>query len=128
MGMPRADISFGDHTDAKLSRQGASVLETQMKIRRFLESAIASDGGTMVCRVLLEDGSVLACGLDCRIPRTKAERTIFVGAGYPTEPGARALVRNGVEEQQFVGEVRDHVRRTPSDAEADDFLRYVLDR
>ena len=104
------------------------MLKMHMKIRRFVDSAVAADGGTMVCRVLLEHGSVLACGLDCRIPRTKAERTIFVGAGYPTEPGARTLDRNSVEERQFIDELHDYVRRTPSDAEADRFLSYILDR
>jgi hypothetical protein len=97
-------------------------------MRRFVDSAVAADGGTMVCRILLEDGNVLACGLDCRIPKTKAERTIFVGAGYPTEPGARTLIRNSVEERQFMDELSDYVRRTPSDAEAERFLKYVFDR
>jgi hypothetical protein len=99
-----------------------------MKMRRLFDSAVAADGGTMVCRVLLDDGTVLACGLDCRIPRTKAERTIFVGAGYPAEPGARTLIRGSVEEQQFIDELHNYVRRTPSDAEAENFLRYILDR
>jgi hypothetical protein len=77
---------------------------------------------------LLEDGSVLTCGLDCRIPRAKAERTIFMGAGYPTEPGARMLTRNSVEEQQFIDGLHDYVRHNPSDAEAEHFLRSILDR
>jgi len=97
-------------------------------MRRFIDSAIAPDGGTMVCRVLLEDGSVLCCGLDCRIPRAKTERTIFIGAGYPTEPGARTLNRTSVEEHRFMSELHEYVRRTPSDAEATNFLRYILDR
>lgn len=99
-----------------------------MKMRQFIDSVIARDGGTMVGRVLLDDGTVLACGLDCRIPRTKAERTIFVGASYPTDPGARSLIRDSVEERQFMNELRDHVRLTSSDADANNFLKYILDR
>jgi hypothetical protein len=99
-----------------------------MKVQRFVDCAVAADGGTMVCHVLLEDGSVLACGLDCRTPRTKAERTIFVGAGYPTERGVRTLIRNSVEERRFIDELHDYVRRAPSDTEAGSFLSYILDR
>jgi hypothetical protein len=43
----------------------------------------------MVSRVLLEDGSLLACGLDCRIPRTKRELFLL---GPVTQPSrARGL-------------------------------------
>jgi hypothetical protein len=98
------------------------------QVMHIIDSAGAADGGTMVCRVLLEDGSVLCCGLDCRIPRAKTDRTIFIGAGYPTEPGARTLIRNSVEEHRFIDELHEYARRTPSDAEANNFLRYILDR
>ena len=57
-----------------------------MKIQRFLDGAVASDGGTISCRALLDDGGVLQCGLDARIPMTKSERFIFVEADVPQAP------------------------------------------
>ena len=52
-----------------------------MKIERFLDGAVAADGGTVSCRAVLNDGTVLELGLDARIPKTKAERQILIGAG-----------------------------------------------
>jgi len=51
-----------------------------MKIERFLDGAIAADGGTIACRVALDDGTVLDLGLDSRIPKKKAERLVFINA------------------------------------------------
>jgi hypothetical protein len=99
-----------------------------MKIQRFIDGAIAADGGTISCRAALDDGSVLECGLDARIPKTKAQRLIFVGAGYPTLPGARVLARHSPEEQEFISALHEFAEREPSDESAAMFLRGVLDR
>jgi len=85
-----------------------------MKIERFLDGAIAADGGTIACRVALDDGTVLDLGLDSRIPKKKAERLVFIGAGYPTLPGARLLPRGSREEHDVVAAVRDYLDRTCS--------------
>ena len=55
------------------------------------------------------------------------ERTILVGAGYPTEQGARTLMRNSADEQQFLDALHDYVRCAPFDTNADSFLSYILD-
>jgi len=99
-----------------------------MKIARFIDGAIAADGGTSSYRVALDDGSVLECGLDARIPKTKAQRVIFVGAGYPTLPGARILPRGSADEQEFVSSLREFIGREPADKLAADFLEAILDR
>ena len=82
-----------------------------MKIERFIDGAVAGDGGTISCRVALHDGTVLDLGLDSRIPK-KAERLVFIGAGYPTLPGARFLPRGSREEQDVVAAVQDYLDRT----------------
>jgi hypothetical protein len=99
-----------------------------MKLQRFIDGAIAADGGTSSYRVALIDGSVLECGLDARIPKTKAQRVIFVGAGYPTLPGARTLSRGSTDEQEFVTSLREFIGRAPDDKLAADFLDAILDR
>ena len=99
-----------------------------MRFQRFIDGAIAADGGTSAYRVELDDGSILDCGLDARIPKTKPQRVIFVGAGYPTLPGARSFVRGSAEEQEFVGRLREFISRTPTDRLAADFLQAILDR
>ena|SRR5205809_7629684 len=83
-----------------------------MIIHRFIDGAVAGDGGTISCRVALYDGTVLELGLDSRIPKKKAERLIFIGAGYPTLPGARLLPRGSREEQDVVAAVQDYLDRT----------------
>ena len=83
-----------------------------MKIERFIDGAMAADGGTIACRVALDDGTVLDLGLDSRIPKKKAERLVFIGAGYPTLPGARMLPRGSREEQDVVAAVQDYLDRT----------------
>lgn len=99
-----------------------------MKIRRFIDGAIAADGGTISCRAALDDDSVLQCGLDARVPKTKAQRLIFVGAGYPTLPGARVLARDSAEEEEFIAALREVAEREPADKSAAMLLRGVLDR
>ena len=98
-----------------------------MKIRS-IDGAVASDGGTFGCRAVLSDDSVLPCGLDARIGRTKKERLIFVGAGYPTLPNARILPRDSAEELEFIGALQEFVNREPSDEFAAAFLNTVMDR
>jgi hypothetical protein len=83
-----------------------------MKIERFLDGAVAGDGGTIACRAALDDGTILELGLDARIPKTKAQRQVFVGAGYPTLPGARVLARNSPEEQDVIAAIQDYLDRT----------------
>jgi hypothetical protein len=99
-----------------------------MKIERLIDGAIATDGGTISCSIGLEDGTVLECGLDSRVLKTKPQRLIFVGAGYPTLPGARLLARHSPEEEQFIAALQDFVSREPSHKIASMFLRRVLDR
>jgi len=82
-----------------------------MKIQRFLDGAVAADGGTIACRAVLEDGTVLELGLDGRIPRTKKQRQVFVGAGYPTLPGVRILARQSREEE-LIGAVKEYLDRS----------------
>jgi hypothetical protein len=38
------------------------------------------------------------------------------------------LLSGSVEEHRFIDELHEYARRTPSDAEANNFLRYILDR
>ena len=119
-----------------------------MKIQRFISSAVAADGGTIVCRVALADGSEVDVGLDCRIPRPKKDRVLFIG-GYPTLPSARLLARGSQEEKTIIEAVQIYLdehcgflRREAladtnpaelreedrSDAMAVDFMRAILDR
>jgi hypothetical protein len=99
-----------------------------MKFHRFIDGAVASNGGSISCRALLDDGSVLQCGLDARIPMTKSERRIFVGADAPESPSARVVQRHSTEEQEFVAALQEFVSREPSDKVAEMLLRAVLDR
>lgn len=99
-----------------------------MKFQRFIDGAMAMDGGTLSYRVELQDGGVLECGLDCRAPKSKDQRVIFVGASYATLPGARSFERESEEEQGFIDELRDFVRSEPGDELAADFLWAILDR
>ena len=85
---------------------------TSMKIQRFIGGAVAADGGTIACQAELDDGTVLDLGLDSRIPKKKSERLVFVGAGYPTLPGARILPRGSREELDVVAAVQDYLDRT----------------
>lgn len=83
-----------------------------MKIERFLGGAVAADGGTISCRIMLHDGSELDLGLDCRIPTVRADRKIFIGAGYPTLPGARVLSRDTPEELEVINAIQDYLDRS----------------
>jgi hypothetical protein len=83
-----------------------------MKIERFVGGAVAGDGGTIACQVVLDDGTLLDVGLDSRIPKKKSERLVFVGAGYPTLPGARHLPRGSDEEREIVAAIQDYLDRT----------------
>ena len=82
-----------------------------MKISKFLDGAIAADGGTVSCRVALEDGTILEIGLDARIPKTKSEREMFIGVGYPSMTGASSLPRDSLEEREVIDAIRDYVDR-----------------
>jgi len=99
-----------------------------MKIQRFIDGMIAADGGTLSYRIAVEDGRILECGLDGRIPKTKAQRVIFVGASDPTLPGAQIFPRGSSDEQEFVGSLREFISRDPADKLATDFLKAILDR
>ena len=83
-----------------------------MEIKGFIGGAVAGDGGTISCRVMLGDGTLLDLGLDARIPKTKAERLIFIGASYPTLPGARVLPRGSPEEYDVITAIRGYLDRT----------------
>lgn len=82
-----------------------------MKISKFLGGAIAADGGTISCRAVIEDGAIVELGLDARIPKTKAEREIFIGAGYPDLPGASLLLRDSSEEYEVIEAISDYLDR-----------------
>jgi hypothetical protein len=82
-----------------------------MRIERFMSIAFASDGGTILCEVLLEDGSATYLGMDGRIPKRKSERVIFMGAGYGTQPGARIFARGSAEESAIIAAVEDVLKR-----------------
>ncbi|MGC4072347.1 MAG: hypothetical protein QM760_07500 [Nibricoccus sp.] len=99
-----------------------------MKIARFTSGAIAADGGTVACRVILDDGSELDLGVDGRIPKTKKDRVVFVGAGYPTLPGARSFARGSREEKEVVEAVRAFTKANPDSEEAGMFLRAISDQ
>jgi len=99
-----------------------------MKISRFLLSAIAADGGTIFCRVLLDDGSELDLGLDGRIPKRKKDRVVFVGASYPSLPGAKVLARDSKEESEVLAAVTFYTHLNPQDESARDFLSALIDR
>src|SRR5687767_10958849 len=79
-----------------------------MKIERFISSAIATDGGTIMCRVALADGSEVDLGLDCRIPKLKKDRLLFVGA-YPTQLGSHLLARGSKEEKEVIDAVQAYL-------------------
>ncbi|MGA2399953.1 MAG: hypothetical protein ABSG30_18105 [Steroidobacteraceae bacterium] len=98
-----------------------------MKFQRFIDGAVASDGGTISCRALLDDGRVFECGLGARIPVTRSERLIFVGSGDPVSLAARVLQRHSIEEEEFVAALQEFVNREP-DKVAEMFLRAILDR
>lgn len=83
-----------------------------MMIERFIDGAVAADGGTIAYRAILDDGSVLEVDLDSRIPKTKAQRQVFICAGYPTLPGARILGRGNREEQDVIAAIQDYLDRT----------------
>lgn len=83
-----------------------------MKIVRFIDGATAGDGGTISCRVQLADGVIIDLGLDSRIPKKKSDRLVFIGAGYPTLPGARILPRGSSEEQDIIAAIQDYLERT----------------
>jgi hypothetical protein len=83
-----------------------------MKIERFLSGAVASDGGTISCRAVLQDGTVIDLGLDSRLPKKKGDRLVFIGAGYPSLPGARILPRGCREELDLVAAIQDYLDRT----------------
>ena len=94
-----------------------------MKIKQFIEITTIADGGTISCRATLHGGTILEFGLDARTPRTKAERQIFIGASYPTLPGARILPRHGKEEQEFIAAIQAHLaQQEPSDTMARAFI------
>jgi hypothetical protein len=99
-----------------------------MKFKRFIDGWIAADGGTSTYRIELEEGDILECGLDARIPQYKSQRAIFIGACYPTLPGARSYARGSEEELDFVDTLREFIRREPTDQMALDFLQLILDR
>lgn len=80
-----------------------------MKILKFLGGAVAADGGTIVCRAILGNGTTLELGLDARIPKTKSEREVFIGAGYPNLPGASLLPRDSLEEREVIDAIRDYL-------------------
>ena len=107
---------------------GVKPLDHAMRFQRFIDGAVAADGGTSAYRVELDDGSILECGLDARIPKTKAQRVIFVGAGYPTLPGARSFARESAEEQDFVSALQEFINREPTDQLAGCFLQVILVR
>jgi hypothetical protein len=97
-----------------------------MKIDRFVSGAIATDGGSISCRAILDDGGVLDLGLDARIPRSKSERLIFVGAGGPGV--ARTIARHSTEEDEIISALREYLSRDPADEVAKLLLDGVLDR
>lgn len=82
-----------------------------MKIERFLGGAVAGDGGTITCQVELDNGTLLDLGLDARIPKKKQDRLLFVGAGYPSLPGARVLARGAREETEVIAAIQDYLDR-----------------
>lgn len=99
-----------------------------MKISRFISGAVAADGGTVSCRVVLEDGSQLDVGVDGRIPKQKKDRVVFVGAGYPTLAGARMLTRGSKEEMEVSEAVGEYAAASPNDEAAAMLARAISDR
>lgn len=93
-------------------RSSSRTADAHMKIERFVDCAVVMDGGTITCRAVLGDGTVSELGLDARIPKTKAQRHIFIGAGYPTLPNARILERGSREEQEVIAAIEDYIDRT----------------
>jgi hypothetical protein len=103
-------------------------LGNKMKITRFLYCAAAADGGTIACRVTLDDGRELDIGLDGRIPKTKKDRVLFVGAGYPTEPEARILARDSKEEEEAIQAIQTYAAEHPEDEGAGQLIHAIIDR
>jgi hypothetical protein len=91
---------------------------------------ILADGGTTVSRAQLADGSEVWLGLDRRIPKLRKEHVLFVGADYPTKPGARVLAKGSEEEAEVIAALQDYVARLPGreDSAAVDFLEALHDR
>ncbi|MBK8477803.1 MAG: hypothetical protein IPL39_16305 [Opitutaceae bacterium] len=77
--------------------------------------------------VVLDDGRGIRHRVDGRIPKTKNERVVFVGAGYPSLPGARALSRESPEEKEVIEAIAEFVRRAPSEP-ATMLLNAITDR
>ncbi len=119
-----------------------------MNIHRFIWSAVASDGGTTVCRVALSDGCEVEIGVDARIPKRKEDRLLFLGP-YPTDPASRILARGSGQEKEVIDAIQEYLdvrcgflRREAlaganlvdlpeedhSDAIAVDMMRIILDR
>jgi hypothetical protein len=97
---------------AEVKRQPAlDIKHTHMKINRFIDGAIATDGGTISCRAELDNGTVWELGLDARIPKTKDQRQIFIGAGYPTLPGSSILDRGSNRELEVIAAIQDYLDR-----------------
>ncbi len=81
-----------------------------MEIRQFKSGAVAADGGTMSYEVELSDESMCYIGLDARIPQRKSEWCIFIGAGYPTLPGACLLEQGSAEEREVIQAIEQYIR------------------
>jgi hypothetical protein len=99
-----------------------------MKIKRFLGGGVAGDGGTISCQAELDNGTIFDVGLDGRISTKKAERRIFVGAGYPTAPGARFLERGSAEENGVIAAIQELLGRDKSDEMSLALLKAILER
>jgi len=99
-----------------------------MNITRFLYCAAAADGGTIACRVVLDDGRELDIGLDGRIPKKKKDRVLFVGAGYPAEPEAKILARDSKEEKEAIESIQLYVAKHPEDEGATHLMHAIIDR
>ncbi len=100
----------------------------KIKIARFLSGAVAADGGTVTCRVVLADGSELDLGVDGRIPKQKKDRVLFIGAGYPTLPNARVISRGSKEENEVIDAVQAYVHEHASAEEAAMLLEAIVER
>jgi hypothetical protein len=83
-----------------------------MRIERFVSGMILTDGGTLACRVVLDDGAEVGLGLDARVPRSEAERLVFIGSDDPASSDARFLARGSVEEREVVAAIEDYLDRS----------------
>lgn len=79
-----------------------------MNIKRFIDLGIAADGGTIVCRVELSDGTEISIGLDGRIPKLKKDRILFLGT-YPTAPGCRSFPQGSMEEADLIASIERYL-------------------